>query len=241
MAKSGNLITLVIVGGVLFFGYQYIQGHGGIQGLIDKLKGVTGGAAGGGGGGSPAATSAPCQGKDASGAACDCAASSTGNVSEFNFLPSNIAYATKKTAAPKAPAKAAKPAAGAAAKGAAGCDCSACTGAAGGTGAAAGGGVWGQNPASKTPCDLPGQSCPTIGALGGTNSWCKCVASGGGGAAAKGAKPAAGKGKGAATAAGLAHAMLAGADLEYGHMPPHVGISRNAYVPHYFSNVGYSS
>lgn len=46
------------------------------------------------------------------------------------------------------------------------------------TAAGGGAGVWGQNPASKTPCDIPGQSCPTIGALGGTNNWCKCIAGG---------------------------------------------------------------
>lgn len=47
-----------------------------------------------------------------------------------------------------------------------------------------GGGVWGQNPASSTPCDIPGQPCSPVGSLGGTSQWCKCVSSGGGGGAA---------------------------------------------------------
>lgn len=56
------------------------------------------------------------------------------------------------------------------------------------------GGTWGQNPASSTPCDIPGQPCSPVGSLGGTSQWCKCLASGGGG----GAAPASGGGAPAA-------------------------------------------
>jgi hypothetical protein len=255
MAKSGNLISIVIVGVVLFFGYQYIQKNGGLQGLIDKLKGATGGAAGGAATGGGATTAAPCQGKDSTGAACDCSASSTGNVTEVPIWPipaglSNIAYATKKTST-KAPAKGAKtPAAGKTTTPAAGtCDCSGCTGATTPAAGGGGGNVWGQNPASKTPCDIPGQSCPTLGALGGTSQWCKCVAGGGGGTTktkgttTKTTKSTKGGGTNTATSttSGLAHALLAGAELDYGFHEPHVGPSRNAYIPRYFSNVGYSN
>lgn len=64
--------------------------------------------------------------------------------------------------------------------------------------AAGGGGTWGQNPASSTPCDIPGQPCSPVGSLGGTSQWCKCLASGGGGGAApaSGGAPAAAAGGG---------------------------------------------
>jgi hypothetical protein len=254
MAKgSGQLVSVLIVGVVLFFGYQYIQGHGGIQGLIDKLKGLGGGL---GGGSTTGTTATPCQGKDPTGAACDCSAS-TGNVGDVVVLPpfsvsnaSNVAYATKKTAT-KAPAKgAAKTPKGGGATPAAStgtCDCSGCTGASAPAGG--GGNTWQQTPGTPA-CNLLGQSCPTVGATGGTSGWCTCQAGGGGGtttkASTKGTTKTTKSTKGggtntATTTAGLAHALLAGAELDYGFHEPHVGPSRNAYVPRYFSNVGYSN
>ena len=181
-----DILPLVLVGGAAYY-------------LLVLHPEILQGLGGSGGGAAAAAPSASCQGKLPDGSACPCPAAGVA-----------YAYASKKKKAPakKAAAgggKAATPAATTTPAATGTCDCSACSG---GTAAAApaatGGGTWGQNPASKIQCDIPGQACPTIGALGGTSQWCKCIAGAGGATAAKttAAKTTTTKGKTTTTATG---------------------------------------
>jgi hypothetical protein len=133
-------------------------GDGSLGGTTDGLGGLTG--------------------VDCNNNPCTCDGTATGAAGYLSYATrkkKSSKHSSKKKTSSKHSNKSKSTGGGGTTTGGGACPCD-CSGGGGGTVGTTGGGVWGQNPKSKTPCDIPNQPCPTIGALGGTSNWCKCVA-----------------------------------------------------------------